>query len=97
MSKGSEGRSLVITVTAAAFATGVSLTGAFDMIGGSKSPEIHAGAKGHSTSPETNASDVPDLATRVERLRALTETRSGEPGFTIAQFSNRWCNEKCGR
>jgi hypothetical protein len=95
MSKGSEGRSLVITMTAAAFATGVGLAGAFDMSGDPKLPKIQAGVTGHATLPETNAPDVPDLAARVERLRAIMETRSNEPGFNIAQFSNRWCNERC--
>jgi hypothetical protein len=38
----------------------------------------------------------PDLAARIEKLRASLDLCDGGSGAVIAQFSNRWCNERCG-
>jgi len=92
MSKRLESRSYLGAVTGAALASGVGLVG-WPAVAGE--PMTQCGSAESIAHIEAQDSVLPNLAARIERLRASLNPCDGD-GTTIAQFSNKWCNERCG-
>jgi hypothetical protein len=88
-----ESRSYVGAVTGAALA---SAFGVATLPAAAGEPLIPCSSPASTVRIVEQGSVLPDLAARIEKLRVSLDFCDEGSGAVIAQFSNRWCNERCG-